>query len=84
MFSSLLICYDCGKTQLVFSVNFVGLASFYRSRVSIVTPAVGICEKLWNGCGMEERVMVRREPMVHQSSACVSGCRPPEKERAAF
>lgn len=51
----LLICYSCGKIQLVFSMNFVGLISFYRSYVLIVNPAMGICERLLNGCGMEAR-----------------------------
>lgn len=55
MFPSLLICYTCGKIQPVFSMNFVGLISFYRSSVLIVNPAMGICERLLNRCGMEER-----------------------------
>lgn len=31
-----------------------------------MNPAMGICKRLLNGCGMEERVIVRKEKMLEQ------------------
>lgn len=50
-------------------MNFVGLISFYRSYVLIATPALGICERLWKGYGMEEKGREEKtQPVVQASS----------------
>jgi len=65
-------------------VNFVGLTSFYRSYVLTATSALGICGRLWKGCGMEEKVREEKSQPMVQASSVGDWVRDQERANTAF